>query len=437
MDSQVLVISSLEDTLLKAKEVLRPMGYDLIHKQRLASGLRAMKGEELVILDVPEGVRALKEIRSYHPGAVVLLVDGEECHKNAIEEGAFDCLQRPPDPWRLKVSARNAINHIRLKGELDRRAGGETPHLTLGGNVRMSKVLRNVQRLSSKDTHVLIMGEQGTGKELVAKAIHMGSFRRSGAFVPVPASGEGFMSLLFGGASAPGVLASAEGGTVFIRDPGGVEGPNGEKFRRFLSERRFVPEGPGSKPVRADVRVICAVNGTGVDPRLPGWFASALKLPSLRERPEDIVPLAEQFLAESAELFGTGPRKLTKEAARALLKYRWPGNVGELKNTMRKACLLAQDTPVNIRHLAMKDGEPYYSVKEFLEVKLKRYIKDMTKLGNTGLYGTVMSEVEKALIELVIKETGGNQLKAAAALGINRTTLRTKINNYRIKSPRA
>jgi DNA-binding NtrC family response regulator len=189
--------------------------------------------------------------------------------------------------------------------------------------------------------------------------------------------------------------------------------------------------------VKADVRVICSLNGTALAPGLLATFPSVLKLPPLRERPEDVLPLAEQFLSEAAGVFNTGPKGLSKEAVKALQKHQWPGNVGELKTAMARACLVSRGPVVEARHLALEEGSPYYSVREFLEEKLKRYLKDVARLGNAGLYDTVLSEVEKSLIELVLEETGGNQLRAAAALGINRTTLRTKARAYRIKQKKA
>jgi DNA-binding NtrC family response regulator len=432
MNKRILVISSSNETVSSVKDALLPLGYKVSSKQRLALGVKAMRGDELVLLDLPESENSLREIKSYHPEAVILLLGGRGCHGKAAEEGAYDCLERPLDAPRLKVVARNAIHYMFLKEELERRMRSETPKLILGTNIKMMKALKQAERLSSKDSTLLIMGERGTGKELVAKAMHLGSYRASRPFITVDASGDNLDMQLFGTSSAPGALMMAEGGTVFLKEIIGIEESEDERVLMFLREGKFMPHGSAG-PVKADARVICSVNGTGLAPRFLRSFPSVVKLPSLRERPEDILPLAEQFLSESAELFNTGSMKLSKEASRALLKHGWPGNVGELKNAMRRACLLARDSRVDVRHLALEGGIPYYSVKEFLEGKLKKYIKNMAKLRNSGLHNTVISEVEKSLIELVLEETGGNQLKAAAALGINRTTLRTKIKNYKIR----
>jgi DNA-binding NtrC family response regulator len=187
--------------------------------------------------------------------------------------------------------------------------------------------------------------------------------------------------------------------------------------------------------VRADFRVICSATPEAVKGQaMRGGFGAEIKLPPLRERREDVITLAEHFLGEAKEMFKSGPRTLTKAARRFLLSYDWPGNVGELKNTVKKAYLLSKGSEVDRHHLTFGDHSVYGSVKEFLEDKLKRYIRQMTEISNSGLYHTVISEVEKALMELVLRETGGNQIRAAKILGINRTTLRTKIKGYKIEN---
>ena len=157
-----------------------------------------------------------------------------------------------------------------------------------------------------------------------------------------------------------------------------------------------------------------------------------IKLPSLRDRREDVLLLAKHFLKEAQKKFNTGQKDLSKEAKDFIAKYDWPGNVRELENTIKSACILSNGTTIEKRDLHVEEGNSY-SIKEFLEDKLKKYLKDMTQLETANLHTTVMSEVEKAVISIVLKETKGNQLKAAKTLGINRNTLRTKIKEYKIK----
>ncbi len=211
-------------------------------------------------------------------------------------------------------------------------------------------------------------------------------------------------------------------------------------LERFLQEKEFSPLG-GNDLIKADVRVIGATNKDLLDAVSKGLFREDLyyrfnvvqiKLPPLRERKEDIPLLAKYFLNEAVEKLETGEKELSKEAKASLLKYDWPGNVRELENVIKRACVLSQGAVIEIKDLLIEEDNSG-SIKDFLEEKLKRYLKDMTKITNLNLHDAVLSEVEKALITIVLRETKGNQLKTAKVLGINRNTLRTKIKGYKIK----
>jgi DNA-binding NtrC family response regulator len=193
--------------------------------------------------------------------------------------------------------------------------------------------------------------------------------------------------------------------------------------------------------MKADVRIIGATNRDLSDAVSKGNFREDLyyrfnvvqiKLPPLRERKEDIPLLLKNFLREADEKLETGEKELSKDARTAILKHDWPGNVRELENVIKRACILSAGTVIEKRDLLI-DEDTSRSIKDFLEEKLRRYLKDMTKVTNFRLYDTVLSEVEKALISIVLRETSGNQLKTAKVLGINRNTLRTKIKEYKIK----
>jgi two-component system nitrogen regulation response regulator GlnG len=155
-------------------------------------------------------------------------------------------------------------------------------------------------------------------------------------------------------------------------------------------------------------------------------------IPPLRERKEDISYLSKYFLAEAVRKFETGPKEFSKEAMDFLTKHDWPCNVRELENTIKRAVILSNSMVIGKKELMLEDVGSC-SIKDFLEEKLKRYLKDMIKLENCNLYDTVLSEVEKSLITIVLKETEGNQLRAAKTLGINRNTLRSKIREYKIR----
>ncbi|MDA8104771.1 MAG: sigma-54 dependent transcriptional regulator, partial [Nitrospiraceae bacterium] len=322
----------------------------------------------------------------------------------------------------------------------------------IGKSPGILKVFKDIGKVAPKDITVLITGESGTGKELVAKAIHFNSGRAHGPFVAINSASipkELLESELFGyrkgaftGAVADkkGKIEAAAGGTLFLDEIAEMESGLQAKILRFLQEREFSPLG-GTDIFKADVRIIGATNKNLQEAVSKGLFREDLyyrfnvvqiKMPPLRERKEDIPLLVKFFLREASERLETEEKELSKEAKAALLKYDWPGNIRELDNVIKRACVLSSGAVIEKKDLLL-DEDTSYSIKDFLEEKLKRYLKDMTKITNFNLHDTVLSEVEKALISIVLRETNGNQLKTAKVLGINRNTLRTKIKEYKIK----
>jgi two-component system, NtrC family, nitrogen regulation response regulator GlnG len=326
----------------------------------------------------------------------------------------------------------------------------QIPHI-MGKSLKSRRVLREIKKLSLRDTIMLIYGEKGCCKELIAKAIHDNSPRREGPFVRVDltsiprdlAEKELFGYGEYGPSEAAGEarsrIESANGGTLFLDGISEMDMALQDKLCSFL--QRGESKLPDQDSCRSDVRVVCATCRNlkeGVD---SGMFRKELytmlnavhiRIPSLRERKEDILPLAQYFLGKTVERFATGDKELSKEAEDFLLKYDWPGDVRELEEMIKKAVLLSSGQMIERKDLVLGDVN-CCSIREFLEEKLKRYLKEMTQLDNCNLYNTVLSEVERSLISIVLKETGGNQLKAAKTLGINRNTLRTKIKDYKIR----
>jgi len=463
MDKQVLIIDDDESITWVVKKALEPAGYKVTSRPKLSSGLRAVKGGfQLVLLDIvlPDGsgLDGLKEIRSSYPDAVVIMVTAHgkmESTVEAMKEGAYDYLEKPFDIEELKIIVDKAFRDMAVREELNSlrsaTSEAEEPQI-VGRSPRMLKVFKDIGRVAAKDITVLVTGESGTGKELVAKAIHYNSKRRGGPFVAINSASIprdlmeaelfGWEKGAFTGARDKhiGKIESANGGTLFLDEISELDTNLQAKLLRFMQDKKFSSLG-SNRVVEGDVRIVGATNKDLKDAVNGGTFREDLyyrfnvvqiKLPPLRERREDVSLLAKHFLTDAVKRFETEKKELSKEAKDLLLKYNWPGNVRELENAIRRACVLSNGAVIEKRDLLLEEASSF-TIKEFLEDKLKRYLKEMTKLENCNLYETVISEVEKALINIVMNETGGNQLKAAKTLGINRNTLRTKIREYRIK----
>ncbi len=462
MDKKILVVDDDESIIWVIKKALEPSGYSVVSRTRLASGLRAIQDRQVILLDLilPDGngLEGLREIRSARPDAVVIMITAHAQMQStitAMKEGAYDYLEKPFDIEELKIVIEKAFRDLSMREELKelKKAALETesPQM-IGKSPGILKVFKDIGKVAPKDITVLITGESGTGKELVAKAIHFNSGRAHGPFVAINSASipkELLESELFGyrkgaftGAVADkkGKIEAAAGGTLFLDEIAEMESGLQAKILRFLQEREFSPLG-GTEIFKADVRIIGATNKNLQEAVSKGLFREDLyyrfnvvqiKMPPLRERKEDIPLLVKFFLREASERLETEEKELSKDAKAALLKYDWPGNIRELDNVIKRACVLSSGAVIEKKDLLL-DEDTSYSIKDFLEEKLKRYLKDMTKITNFNLHDTVLSEVEKALISIVLRETNGNQLKTAKVLGINRNTLRTKIKEYKIK----
>ncbi|MBI4688894.1 MAG: sigma-54-dependent Fis family transcriptional regulator [Nitrospirae bacterium] len=463
MDKEVLIIDDDESISWVIQKALEPSGYKVVSHTKLASGLKAVKDTpKVILLDLilpdGDGLDGLREIKSFNPDAAVIMITAHgkmESTIEAMKEGAYDYIEKPFDIEELKIVVEKAFNDLSMREELKKlkETTGETgaPRI-IGRSEKILKVFKEIGRVAAKDITVLITGESGTGKELVAKALHYNSKRSSGPFVAINSASlpkNLIEAELFGwekGAFTDakerriGKVESASGGTLFLDEISELDLNLQAKLLRFLQDKEFSPLG-SNKVIKADVRIIGATNKNLKDALSNGTFREDLyyrfnvvqiKLPLLRDRREDILPLAKHFLKEAQTKFETGQKELSREAKDFISKYDWPGNVRELENAVRSACILSSGTIIEKRDLHVEEGNSY-SIKEFLEDKLKKYLKDMTKLETANLHTTVMSEVEKALVSIVLKETKGNQLKAAKTLGINRNTLRTKIKEYKVK----
>ena len=322
----------------------------------------------------------------------------------------------------------------------------------------MQEVYRTVARVLSNDLSILVLGESGTGKELVAEAIHSLGQRRSHPFIAInmaaipreliEAELFGYERGAFTGAHArtAGKFEQAQGGTLFLDEIGDMPMEAQTRLLRVLQSGEVTTVG-GSKPVRVDVRIIAATNKD-----LPALIEEQrfrqdlyyrlnvvpIALPPLRERREDVILLARHFLDRAAQ-DGLPRKALSDEAAQLLMAYHWPGNVRELQNVMQRLAVLCRDATIGsdiLRQTLPLDAAIIDQGRqgEELAQAVRGWARRQLGVGagpvQVALHDALLAMVEPALFEEVLATVDGNQIRAAALLGINRNTLRKKLNDY-------
>jgi two-component system nitrogen regulation response regulator GlnG len=320
----------------------------------------------------------------------------------------------------------------------------------------MQEIYKTIGRIAGSDVTVLLRGESGTGKELVARAIHHYSRRAGRPFVAVSCAaipGTLLESELFGherGAFTDakerklGKFELAHGGTLFLDEVGDMPPELQTKLLRALQERSFERVG-GQEPIRVDVRILAATNRDLEALIKEGKFREdlyyrlnvvELYLPPLRERRRDIPLLVDHFLATYADPLGQ--RIVAPEALDRLVGYEWPGNVRELENVIQRAIVMATGGVIVPEHLPIGAVSAAASVaidatlEDIIERRLLDCVRGLREHANANLYDLMMALVEKPLFRAVLRETGGNQVRAAQLLGINRNTLRKKLKEHGI-----
>ena len=422
-----------------------------------------------VVLPDENALDLLPRIKQRRPGLPVIVMSAQNTLLTAVratERGAFDYLPKPFDLAQLVTMVKRALalpQTAEIVPEELSRLEEQLP--IIGRSAPMQEIYRVIARLVGTDLTVMINGESGTGKELVAKAMHDYGKRRGGPFIAVNMAAiprELVESELFGhekgaftGANARkvGRFEQAEGGTLFLDEIGDMPLEAQTRLLRVLQSGEFMPVG-GRMPIKADLRIVAATHRDLRQLVAQGLFREDLfyrlnvvpiRLPPLRERVDDIPALVQHFL-NSARLDGLPPKTVEPAAMARLKAYHWPGNVRELENLVRRLTVLyAQDIiggevieaelreGVPLRH-ALAEGE---RADGFTNV-VARYVEQIFaerdgRLPPAGLYGRILREVERPLIARVLTETRGNQLRAAALLGVNRNTLRKKIRELDIE----
>jgi two-component system nitrogen regulation response regulator GlnG len=448
---------------------LRQAGYRVTAVGDGDAVLREVRAEpfDLIFLDVRmpgmDGLTLLGQLRQLSPEAQVVIMTAHGTMETAIQamqRGAYDYLVKPFDLDEVLLLAERALTAKRLTQEVSRLKSGLQEVWEFGALVgrhpRMQEVYKTIGRIAASDVTVLLRGESGTGKELVAGAIHHYSRRAGRPFVAVPCAaipGQLLESELFGherGAFTDakerklGKLELAHSGTVFLDEVADMPLDLQAKLLRALQERSFERVG-GHDSIRVDVRLLAATNRDLEAMMGQGRFREdlfyrlnvvTLTLPPLRERPGDIPLLADHFLAKYAA--DLGERAIAPEALDRLTGYDWPGNVRELENVIQRAMVMATGGVILPEHLPIAPVSPTASVtadatfEHLIERKLAECVRGPRTVPGANLYDLIVGLVEKPLLKAVLRETRGNQIKAAQLLGINRNTLRRKLKAHGI-----
>ncbi len=431
------------------REALEDDGYAVETAANGRAGVERVQkgGVDLVVSDVkmPEidGLDMLREIKAVSPSPYVITITAFgsiDTAIRAVKLGAYDYITKPFEVDQLILSVEKALAErelrtevVRLRDEVSRSYRFDN---MIGKSAAMQEVFDLVRRVAGSPASVLVTGESGTGKELVARAIHFNSPRKTRPFVALNCAAIPdtlLESELFGykrGAftdartDRAGLLVEAEGGTMFLDEIAELSPALQAKLLRVLQEREMRPLG-AARAERVDVRVIAATNKE-LEARLKeGSFREDLyyrlnviqiHLPALRDRAEDILPLAEHFLAASATRAGKEIKTFHEMAKKALLAHRWPGNVRELENVVERAVALAETASVRVDDLPAAVRERRNAEQDPLARALAR---DMS-----------LDEVEREYIQRVLQAEGGNKTRAAQRLGLDRKTLYRKLEEY-------
>jgi two-component system nitrogen regulation response regulator GlnG len=423
---------------------------------------------DLVITDVvmpdENGLDLLPRIKRVRPDLRVVVMSAQSTFTTAVkaaQRGAFEYLPKPFDLKELLSVVERALAAPAAAPSEEEE--GEKERLPLiGRSPAMQEIYRTVARLTTADLTVMVTGESGTGKELIARALHDYGKRRQGPFVAINMAAiprELIESELFGhergaftGALTRGIgrFEQAAGGTLFLDEIGDMPPEAQTRLLRVLQEGEFTTVG-GRQPIKANVRIVAATHRDLRASIRAGLFREDLfyrlnvvpiRLPPLRERIEDIPLLARHFL-DRAKASGLPGKTLTAEAMDRLKRHSWPGNARELENLMRRLAALYPQETIGEDQVANElaeaeipsEGAPRSA--ETLEQAVERHLKMFMAAHKDGipirdLHDRVISEVERPLLRLALSATRGNQIKAAALLGLNRNTLRKKLRELEL-----
>ncbi len=437
---RLFVVDDDEDLAAFLQELLSAAGHQVTVFHDAASALVAVeeRAPDLVITDMNmagmDGFELIERVRAFDPRVSVIAITAFgsiETAVRALKLGAYDFVTKPFEPQTLRVAVDRALEATALRSEVKRLRGQLGGRFLVGGLVGRSTALAEisdlVRRVADSGATVLITGPSGSGKEIIARALHAESKRASGPFVPINCAAIPdtlLESELFGvrkGAftdarvDRPGLFREAQGGTIFLDEIGDLPMALQAKLLRVIQEREVRPLG-ATKSEPIDARVVAATHRDLRTAVREGRFREDLfyrlavievGVPPLRDRPEDVVPLAEHFLKRVAARSGSAVKGFSGAALRKMEAYHWPGNVRELENAVERAVAMAreewispEDLPASLQHPAPVD------------VLAAAAEREMT-----------LDELTMAYVHRVLERTGNNKKRTARLLGVDRRTI--------------
>ena len=467
--SSILIIDDDDQLRLSFEKLLTEEGYSVKSAPSGELGLKIFSNRvpDLVILDMRlsgmNGFETFKAIHAIEPKLPVIIMTAygtTEIAIDATKMGAFDYILKPfdiPDMLDVISKALEAGRYMRSSVKVNAIPDGFSQEAIIGRSIPMQELYKSIGRISSNDATILIRGETGTGKELVARAIYQHSLRADKPFIIINcvAIPENLLeSELFGyekgaftGASRRriGKIEQANEGTIFFDEIGDMPHGLQAKILRLLQERSIERLG-GMETIPVDVRIIAATNRNLemglVYKRFREDLYYRLKvvtlwLPSLNDRQDDIPLLTEYFLTKYAKEIGIDNPGITHEALRILNSYPWPGNVRELENTIQKVLIFNRGVPVSVEDISQsirRSSSGKSAGAETYDDAITQWVNEILASKTTEkLFESSMDKFAAILIRQALNLTGGNRSQAAKLLGVSRPTLHSKIEKYNLK----